>query len=161
VEHPNKKNQIYGQRLLEDLRRLFGAIHRRNEYASPETFHRALERIREQLVWDATRRLPHTREAFNLAKRFRDHAESYFRFITEPNVEPTNNLAEQAIRFVAIHRRITQGTRSQDGRRWCERIWTVIQTCGQQGRSVFEFLCAAVTAYFCSEPAPSLVPDTS
>jgi transposase len=161
VEHPNKKNQTYGQRLLEDLRRLFGAIHRRDEYASPETFQRALERIREQLVWDATRRSPHTREAFNLAKRFRDHAESYFRFITEPNVEPTNNLAEQAIRFVAIHRRITQGTRSQDGRRWCERIWTVTQTCGQQGRSVFEFLCVAVTAYFCSEPAPSLVPDTS
>lgn len=161
VEHPNQKNQTYGQRLLEDLRRLFGAIHRRDEYASPETFHRALERIREQLVWDATRRSPPTREAFNLAKRFRDHAESYFRFITEPNVEPTNNLAEQAIRFVAIHRRITQGTRSQDGRRWCERIWTVIQTCGQQGRSVFEFLCAAVTANFCSEPAPSLAPDTS
>jgi transposase len=161
VEHPNQKNQTYGQLLLADLRQLFGIIHRRDEYASPDTFRRALERIREQLAWDATRRSPHTREAGNLAKRFRDHADSYFRFITEPNVEPTNNLAEQAIRFVAIHRRITQGTRSQDGRRWCERIWTVIQTCSQQGRSIFEFLCAAVTAHLRSEPAPSLVPDTS
>jgi hypothetical protein len=44
------------------------------------------------------------------------------------------NLAEQAIRFVAIHRRMTQGTRSEDGRHWCERIWTIIQTCGQQNR---------------------------
>ncbi len=86
---------------------------------------------------------------------------SYFRFITEPNVEPTNNLAEQAIRFVAIHRRMPQGTRSEDGRRWCERIWTVIQTCGQQQRAVFAFLVAAVTAHFRSDPAPSLVPDTS
>jgi transposase len=93
--------------------------------------------------------------------QFYKHTESYFRFITEPNVEPTNNLAEQAIRFVAIHRRITQGTRSVDGQRWCERIWTVVQTCGQQGRSAFEFLCAATTAYFCSEPAPSLAPDSS
>jgi len=83
-------------------------IHRRDEYASAETFQRALERIREQLAWDATSRLPQTREASNLAKRFRDHAESYFRFITRPHVEPTNNLAEQATRFVAIHRRITQ-----------------------------------------------------
>jgi transposase len=161
VEHPNKKNQAYGRRLIAHLRRLFRVIHRREEYASAETFKRALERVREHLVWDATRRSPHTREAFNLAKRFRDHAESYFRFITEPGVQPTNNLAEQAIRFVAIHRRITQGTRSEDGRRWCERIWTVIQTCDQQRRSVFEFLCTAVEAYFCAEPAPSLINDTS
>jgi hypothetical protein len=27
-----------------------------------------------------------------------------------------------ALRFVAIHRRLTQGTRSADGQRWCERI---------------------------------------
>jgi len=161
AEHPNKKNQAYGQLLVEDLRRLFHVIHRKEQYASPETFQRKLEQARDQLVWDATRRSPLTREASNLATRFRENAESYFRFITEPNVEPTNNLAEQAIRFVAIHRRMTQGTRSEDGRRWCERIWTVIQTCGQQQRSVFEFLVAAVTAYFRSEQAPSLVPDTS
>lgn len=161
VEHPYKKNQAYGQLLLEDLRRLFSVIHRREGYASPENFQRALEEARRQLVWDATRRAPLSREAYNLAQRFRENADSYFRFITEPNVEPTNNLAEQAIRFVAIHRRITQGTRSKDGRRWCERIWTVIQTCSQQGRSVFEFLCAAVTAHFRSDEAPSLLPDTS
>ena len=161
VEHPYKKNQAYGQLLLVALRRLFGVIHRRENYASPENFQRALEAARDQLVWDAIRRAPLSREAHNLAQRFRDNADSYFRFITEPNVEPTNNLAEQAIRFVAIHRRITQGTRSEDGRRWCERIWTVIQTCSQQSRSVFEFLCAAVTAYFRSDDAPSLLPDTS
>ena len=161
VEHPNKKNRAYGELLLDDLRRLFGVIHRRDEYASPDNFQRAIEAARRQLVWDATRRAPLSREAHNLAQRFRENADSYFRFISEPHVEPTNNLAEQAIRFVAIHRRITQGTRSEDGRRWCERIWTVIQTCSQQGRSVFEFLCAAVTAYFRSEDAPSLLPDTS
>ena len=161
ADHPNRKSQAYGKLLLEDLRRLFGVIHRRDQYASPETFHRKLEQARDQLVWDATRRCPFTREASNIAARFRENAESYFRFITDPRVEPTNNLAEQAIRFVAIHRRMTQGTRSEDGRRWCERIWTVVQTCGQQQRSVFEFLVAAVTAYFRCERAPSLVPDTS
>lgn len=159
--HPNKKNRAYGELLVEDLRRLFGVIHRREQYASPATFRRKLEAARDQLVWDATRRRPLSKEASNLADRFRENAESYFRFITDPNVEPTNNLAEQAIRFVAMHRRITQGTRSEDGRRWCERIWTVLQTCGQQRRSVLEFLVAAVTAHFRCEPAPSLVPDTS
>ena len=40
---------------------------------------------------------------------------SYFRFITTAGVDPTNNLAEQAIRFVVIDRLITQGTRSERG----------------------------------------------
>ena len=81
----------------------------------------------------------------------RAHGASYFRFITEPGVGPTNNLAEQAIRFVVIDRLITQGTRSDRGDRWCERIWTVMATCSQQGRSVFAYLEAAVTAWFAGE----------
>ncbi|MGO9307466.1 MAG: IS66 family transposase [Spirochaetia bacterium] len=82
-----------------------------------------------------------------------------FRFLTTPGIEPTNNLAEQAIRFVVIDRRITQGTRSQRGDRWCERIWTVMATCGQQGRSVFAYLESAVTAWFHGAESPTLLPS--
>jgi transposase len=161
VEHPNRKNRAYGKRLVDDLRKLFDVIHRREEYPSQTAFRRALEAARNDLVWDATMESPGTREAAALEERFYLHTDSYFRFITEANVEPTNNLAEQAIRFVAIHRRITQGTRSERGREWCARMWTVMQTCSQQDRSVFHFLCAAVEAYFKSQPAPSLAPDSS
>lgn len=161
AQHPDSANKAHGERLLVDLRKLFGVIHRREKYASSETFQAALHAARDQLVWDATMESPHTREALALENRFYKHTESYFRFITEPNIEPTNNLAEQALRFVAIHRRITQGTRSIDGQLWSERIWTVLQTCDQQRRSVLAFLCAAVIAYFHSETAPSLIPDTS
>ena len=104
---------------------------------------------------------PDTREANNLGNRFANHLSSYFQFITTPNVEPTNNVAEQAIRFVAIHRRMTQGTRSEAGQHWCERIWTAITTCIQQGRSLFEYLVEAVQAHFDGEPAPSLLFDSS
>jgi transposase len=58
-----------------------------------------------------------------------------------------------------IDRRITQGTRSETGRRWCERIWTVIATCAQQGRSVFEFLLDSVHAHFGGGSPPSLLPS--
>ena len=77
----------------------------------------------------------------------------------DSGVEPTNNLAEQAIRFVVIDRLITQGTRSERGNRWCERIWTVIATCTQQGRSVFEYLEAAVGALFAGTDPPTLLPE--
>ena len=161
--HPNKRNRAHGELLLEHLRKLFGIIHRRDEYATESGFRNALTRVRNDMLYDAIMNSPGTKEADNLGDRFVDHFESYFTFITTPGVEPTNNLAEQAIRFVAIHRRMTQGTRSQGGRSWCERIWTVITTCGQQHRSVFDYLCDAVIAYFESEPAPSLIAiqDTS
>ena len=41
-----------------------------------------------------------------------------------PGVEPTNNAAEQTIRFVVLDRAVTQGTRGCKGREWSERIWT-------------------------------------
>ena len=78
---------------------------------------------RAKLV-QAARHPPWTAEARNMAERFWRHADAYFRVITTPGVEPTNNLAQQALRFVVIDRRITQGTRGAAGRARCERIWT-------------------------------------
>ncbi len=143
--------------MREALRRLFAVIHRREEL-SAEVFQDQLEAARTEVLRCGTRDVPETRAGRNLAKRFEAHGGSYFRFITTPGVDPTNNLAEQAIRFVVIDRLITQGTRSEAGNRWCERIWTVIATCTQQGRSVFAYLEAAVGAWFDGTEAPSLLP---
>jgi transposase len=161
IEHPDAANRRYGQVLLEHFRKLFGVIHRRDSYASDASFRRTLASVRDDLVYAAIAHLPDTRAAGNLADRFGAHMDSYFRFITEPDVEPTNNLAEQAIRFVAIHRRMTQGTRGAAGQQWCERIWTLVVSCGQQGRSVFQFLVEAIKAHFQGTPPPSLLPDTT
>ena len=146
----------YGERVLDGLRRLFRVIHRRDEMTEAR-FDKAIEKARVDLVATAKRAPPRS-EARNLAERFRKHGDAYFRFITTPGVEPTNNLAEQAIRFVVIDRQITQGTRSETGRQWCELIWTVIATCTQQGRSVLEYLDNAIIAYFNGQPTPSLLP---
>ena len=56
----------------------------------------------------ATHRVPLSREAQNMANRFRKHGAAFFEFITTPGVDPTNNLAEQAIRFVVLDRKVTQ-----------------------------------------------------
>src|SRR3990172_4670664 len=141
---PDRVTRAYGERLLAKLRKLFRIIHRRERMA-PEAFQRALERARDQLV-KVGKRAPRRTETQNMAERFRLHGQAYFRFITTPGVEPTYNLAEQAMRFVVIDRLITHGTRSERGRRWCERIWTAIATCAQQGRSVFEYLAQAISA---------------
>lgn len=159
--HPDPQNRAYGEQLLSDLRRLFSVIHRREQYKTEEHFQDHLYKACSDLMWDVHEEM-NTRESKNIGKRFARHADSYFQFLTTPGIELTNNLAEQAIRFVAIHRRMTQGTQGEAGQRWCERIFTAITTCQQQDRSVFDFIYRAVKAYFQNAPPPSLLaPDTS
>ena len=95
------------------------------------------------------------------AHRFCLHGEGYFRFITHPEIQPTNTSAEQAMRFVVMDRRRTQGTRSQRGREFCERLWTVIATCWLQKRSAYEAIHAAIRTRFNGRPVPSLLLDSS
>lgn len=160
VEHPHPKNRAYGKRMLKHLRDLFAVFHRR-EKMSRSRFLIELDDQGLVVESEAMFRVPNTPEAQNLANRFRKHGESYLRFITTPDIEPTNNLAEQAIRFVVIDRRVTQGTRGEAGRRWCERIWTAIATCAQHGKSVFHFLHQSVNAHFHADQPPSLLFNTS
>jgi transposase len=155
---PGKKEQAYGTRLRDALRTLFRVIHQR-EQTSPVEFQTRLEAARDGVLRAGEQDVPASRHAQAMARRLRKHGKSYFTFVTTPGVQPTNNLAEQAIRFVVIDRHITQGTRSEGGQRWCERIWTVVATCTQQGRSVFDYLYAAVKARFGDGCAPSLLPE--
>jgi hypothetical protein len=155
----DKATKAYGEQLREALRELFRVIHRREEVL-PQTFERRLSAARDRVFAAATEKVPSSNEAQNMADRFLKHGNSYFRFITTPGIEPTNNLAEQAIRFVVIDRRITQGTRSESGRDWCERIWTTIATCTQRGLDVFEFLHQSLLSYWSGSSSPSLLFDS-
>ena len=111
---PDARDRAYGERLREALRELFGVIHRR-EQLSAEAFQSQLEAARDEVLRAGTQDVPETRHRRNWRSGCEKHGESYFRFVTTPGVEPTNNLAEQAIRFVVIDRHITQGTRSEAG----------------------------------------------
>jgi len=153
---PDRRTQNYGRRLRDAIRGMFEVIHRRDEL-KPATFARRLAAARDVVMAQATKYVPPSKKAQNMAKRFRERGQSYFEFITTPNVEPTNNLAEQAIRFVVIDRRITQGTRGESGRRWCERIWTTLATCGRTGRDVLDFLHQTLLAHWNGFAPPSLL----
>ena len=58
-----------------------------------------------------------------------------------------------------IDRRITQGTRSEVGQRYHERMWTAIATCGKHRRSFFHFLHESVTAVLSGGEPPRLLPE--
>jgi transposase len=154
---PDERDRRYGEALRAALKELFDVFHQR-EQLEQGVFQKLLEAARDRVLRVGLA-APPTQHGQNMAKRFRDHGAAYFTFVTTPGVEPTNNLAEQAIRFVVIDRHITQGTRSLAGQLFCERIWTVIATCVQQGKSVYHYLCDAVASWFKGEPSPSLLPS--
>lgn len=163
------ETQAYGKKLLAQVKHLFKVIHSREEM-TPSAFQEALENAKKSILKVALQEAPsrldtngkeEKNEAQNMRTRFLQNGEAYFTFITTPGMDPTNNVAEQAIRFIVIDRRITQGTRSPKGRISCERIWSVLATCDLQGRSAFQFILEAVHSYFHDQSAPSLVFDSS
>ncbi len=164
---PDAPTRAYGEQLLQAVKAMFKVIHR-HDALPPQQFQAALEQAKAKIIHIGIEQAPSLlnekgkelkREAYNMAERFRKHAEAYFAFITTPGMDPTNNVAEQAIRFIVIDRHVTQGTRSANGQRANERLWTVIATCELQGRSAFAFILQAVQAYFQDATPPSLLPE--
>ena len=156
AEQKIKTLSCWANKLLEWLKKLFDTLHRRDRLTT-KGYLRSMVRIKAGFL-KQMRRPPDHKLAKKLARRFKGKAaEDYFRFLTEPNVEPTNNGTERQIRPVVIDRRITQGTRGDAGMRWCERIWTAIATCKKQQRNVFDFIHETVIAHWSKQEYPLLI----
>jgi hypothetical protein len=63
-----------------------------------------------------------------LAKRIDCYLDELFTFVLDPNLDPTNNPAERAVRHQVIKRKISGGTRSPKGSRTQERLATFFST---------------------------------
>jgi transposase len=72
-------------------------------------------------------------------------------------VEPTNNVAERALRPAVLWRKGSFGSDTTRGSRFTERMLTVVATCRQQRRRVLDFLLAAGQATLQGTPVPSLL----
>ena len=85
------------------------------------------------------------------------HNQHFFTFVHEEGVAPTNNASERALRTAVQWRKISFGTRSEDGERAVERLLTVAGTCQQQHLNVLVYLTAAIAAHRRHQIAASLV----
>jgi transposase len=79
-------------------------------------------------------------------------------FLKYDGVEPTNNASERALRQAVIWRNLSFGTQSPAGSRFVETMLTVVETCRQQRRNVFEYLVKAVQALRLRTKPMSLLP---
>jgi transposase len=91
-------------------------------------------------------------------KRLLDNWQHLFTFLDHHGVQPTNNIAERAIRPAVQWRKICFGSQSQVGEHFTERLLTVVRTCQIHGINAFEFLTRLVNASFSEKhlPCPTL-----
>jgi transposase len=77
-------------------------------------------------------------------------------FVTVEGVEPTNNRAERSLRGPVIHRKLSHGTRTDEGERFIERAPSASLTYRLQRRSPFAYLSEPITARTRRQPLPML-----
>lgn len=92
-----------------------------------------------------------------MCRELYDHRDWLWTFVDVAGVEPTNNVSERALRHAVIWRKLSFGTQSPQGSRFVETLLTVVETCRQQSRSVFQFITLAIQAHFTHQPAPSIL----
>jgi transposase len=78
-------------------------------------------------------------------------------FARVEGVEPTNNVAERALRRAVLWRKGSFGSDSEAGSRCAERLLTAVATCRQQGRRLLDFLVVAGEAALRGSPPPSVL----
>jgi transposase len=97
-------------------------------------------------------------DASNLARALFEHHPHFFTFVHEEGVEPTNNVAERALRHAVQWRKISFGNRSEDGERAVARLLTVTRTCQLQQLNVLVYLTVAIRCHRRRQAVASLLP---
>jgi transposase len=158
LKAPARRRQVCLAHQLRDLQRVLDhqpqlpwalalqalfreAIHlgkRRTELAPPGYARRVteLEHRRDALLHRRVRGVL----ARRLQQRYRRHREHLFVFLHCPEVPPDNNACERALRPSVIHRKVTNGFRSEWGAHAYAALATVIETAKLQNRNVFDSL---------------------
>jgi transposase len=128
---------------------------------------------REQLI---EKSIPLEKKFFALADRYLDssdkdvanlalalllHFEKFFAFLRHEGVEPTNNVAERALRCAVQWRKISFGSRSAQGEVAVARLLTATRTCRMQNRAPLDYLVAALRSHRNALPVPSLLKTAS
>jgi transposase len=138
--------QPSGSLWAAEMQKLFSeAIHLNNRFDCPQPqltltgFMRRVSEIENDLDALLKRRLAGPAER-KLQNRYLLHREKLLTFLYYPGVPPTNNQSEQALRTSVIHRKVTNGFRSDWGANAYADLLSVIATSKIKGQRVFEIL---------------------
>ncbi len=154
------EQKTFGEAGLVLTGRLFAVWHALDEHNDRGRLAAEMAPLRAELrdlLEHAARKSPRTRYHRRFARNLLKLWPSLWTFITVAGVEPTNNAAERALRGPVISRKLSYGTRTDDGERFIERALSASVTCRLQGRSLFTYLVELIGAHSRGDPLPALV----
>lgn len=111
-------------------------VHHQRSQLSPEMFQRQVARI-ERICDRLLQQDLAPPEAQKLQHRYQKYRSCLFVFLYRSDVEPTNNIAERALRHSVVHRKVTGGFRSSWGMKAYAALASVIDTAELSGVSAF------------------------
>jgi len=123
-----------GKYVHEHLKRIFALAKSCNHQATPEQ----VEQLKGEILQLTYRHYKHNtvrRFVNNLA--FRD-IEDLFRFTTDTNIDPTNNISERELRHLVMIRRISNGSRSARGACTTAMLTSIVQTLRMSKENVLQ-----------------------
>ncbi len=136
-------SRVYGQQVHDTLNHLIGAIYQAREGPDQGTVsilaahQKRLENLRNVCEKMSASSHQKTRE---LGREFLNDWEAIFRVLDYPAWPLTNNEAERALRHWVILRKITQGTRSEQGSRALALFASIFVTCRLRNSSPLVYL---------------------
>lgn len=151
--------KTFGEQGLALTARLFDAWHCFREHQDRARLADEIAPIQTELralVDEAGRKTPKNKYHRGFANNLVKIWPALWTFVTHEAVEPTNNAAERSLRAPVIHRKLSHGTRSQDGERFTERALSASVTCRLQHRSLYNYLTNLLTAHARGDPLPAL-----
>lgn len=159
IDHPDRQVQRLGNDLMRCTRELFRQWSRcRDGTITRVGMQRLMRPIRGDVEGFLLRGLfSGNPQITGMCQELYTHRQWLWTFLEVEGVEPTNNASERALRHAVIWRKLSFGTQSKHGSRFVATILTVVETCRQQSRSVFDYLTATIQAHFAHESAPSLL----
>lgn len=160
IDHPDRQVKRLGHDLMRCTRELFRHWSRcRDGTITRAGMLRVMRPIRRNVQGYLLRGLfSGNPELVGMCRELYDHRQWLWTYLEVEGVEPTNNASERALRHAVIWRKLSFGTKSRHGSRFVATILTVVETCRQQSRGVFDYLTTAMQAHFAHESAPSLLP---
>ena len=162
ADSSDRRAQRLGWDLGAQVRRLFGDWRDfRAGTISRGALVRRIGPVRRRIEQLLARGAASGHKAFaGTCRELHEHRRRLWAFLKHDGVEPTNNASERALRHAVIWRKLSFGTQSAAGSRFVETMLTVVESCRQQGRRVFEYLAAALEARCFGKHTPSLLPRT-
>ena len=127
-----------GRDLLKQTKRLFQQWHRHcDQFLTRTGLKRMLAPVRAAVERLLLLRGRHAKTS-GTCQELLQHRHWLWTFLDHEGVEPTHNASERALRPAVIWRKLSFGTQSAKGSRFVETLLTVIETCRQQSRNIFE-----------------------